>query len=94
MLCAAIAVPARSCARVDSRLPTAKTCSNGRVDVNRHLFRAVAWERKTFSHGLGPKRSSTLKICCDAKHGSQLPAWQGGCTITVINIAGLKPRLA
>jgi hypothetical protein len=25
---------ARSCARIDSRLPTAKTCSNGRVDVD------------------------------------------------------------
>jgi hypothetical protein len=46
-----LSVP-RGCARIDYRLATAKTCSNGRVDVDRHRLRAVFCGGKTFSHGL------------------------------------------
>jgi hypothetical protein len=46
---------ARGCARVDYKLATAKTCSNSRVDVDRHRLLAVFQGGKTFSHGLGPR---------------------------------------
>jgi hypothetical protein len=46
---------ARGCARIDSRLDTAKICSDGRVDVDRPWLRAVFGGGKTFSHDLDPK---------------------------------------
>jgi hypothetical protein len=41
-----------------ARLATAKIRSNGRIDVDRHWLRAVFGGGKTFSHGLGQKRTS------------------------------------
>src|SRR5258708_16556363 len=47
------------CARVDSRLDTAKIGSDGRVEAHGGRLRAVFGRRKTFPHGLGQK----LKSC-------------------------------
>jgi len=47
---------ARGRARIDSSLPTAKTCSNGRVDVDRTRSVQSLGRGKTFSHGLGQQR--------------------------------------
>src|ERR1700730_1498008 len=44
---------ARGCAQVDSRLDTAKICSNRRVDADRPRLRAVFGGGKTFLHSLG-----------------------------------------
>src|ERR1700730_17216724 len=49
---------ARGCAQVDSRLDTAKICSNRRVDADRPRLRAVFGGGKTFLHSLGQKRKS------------------------------------
>src|ERR1035441_2601412 len=46
---------ARGCARIDSRLDTAKIGSDGRVEVHRARLLAVFGGRKTFPHGLGQK---------------------------------------
>src|SRR5260370_41609288 len=47
---------ARGCALIDSRLDTAKICSDKRVHVDHAQLPAVFGGEKTFSHGLGPKR--------------------------------------
>jgi hypothetical protein len=44
---------ARGCARIDSRLDTAKMGSDGRVEVHHTRLLAVIGVRKTFPHGLG-----------------------------------------
>src|SRR5260370_30260220 len=49
---------ARGCALIDSRPDTAKIGSDGRVEVHRARLRAVFGGRKTFPHGLDPKRTS------------------------------------
>ena len=49
---------ARGCAQIDSRLDTAKMGSDGRVEVHHTRLLAVIGVRKTFPHGLGPKRTS------------------------------------
>src|SRR5258705_6577944 len=49
---------ARGCARIDSRLDTVKISLAGRVEVHHARFLAVIGVRKTFPHGLGPKRTS------------------------------------
>src|SRR4030095_17235841 len=49
---------ARGCALIDSRLDTAKICSDGRVHVDHAQLPAVFGGEKTFSHGLGQKRKS------------------------------------
>jgi hypothetical protein len=41
------------CARIDSRLDTAKIGSDGRVEAHRARLRAVLGRKKTFPHGLG-----------------------------------------
>src|ERR1700737_4476838 len=51
---------ARGCARIDSRLDTAKICSDGRADVDHARLRAVLGKQRTFSHGLDPKRTYVL----------------------------------
>jgi hypothetical protein len=51
---------ARCCARIDSRLDTAKMGSDGRVEVHHTRLLAVIGVRKTFPHGLGQKR----KLAC------------------------------
>src|SRR5258706_5690832 len=43
----------RGCALIDSRLDTAKICSDGRVHVDHAQLPAVFGGRKTFPHGLG-----------------------------------------
>src|SRR5258707_10092966 len=48
----------RGCARIDSRPDIAKIGSDGRVEVHRARLRAVFGGRKTFPHGLDPKRTS------------------------------------
>jgi hypothetical protein len=48
---------ARGCARIDSRLDTAKIGSDGRVEVHRARLLAVFEGRKTFPHGLDPERT-------------------------------------
>src|SRR6266849_1706853 len=48
----------RGCALIDSRLDTAKICSDGRVHVDHAQLPAVFGGEKTFSHGLGPTRTS------------------------------------
>ena len=50
----------RGCARIDSRPDTAKIGSDGRVEVHRARLRAVVGGRKTFPHGLDPKRTFAL----------------------------------
>ena len=50
---------ARGCARIDSRPDTAKIGSADRVEVHHARLLAVIGVRKTFPHGLDPKR--TLK---------------------------------
>jgi len=47
---------ARGCARIDSRLDTVKISLAGRVEVHHARFLAVIGVRKTFPHGLDPKR--------------------------------------
>jgi hypothetical protein len=49
---------ARGCARIDSRLDTAKIGSDGRVEVHRALLLAGFGGRKTFPHSLGQKATS------------------------------------
>jgi hypothetical protein len=49
---------ARGCARIDSRLDTAKICSDGRADVDHARLRAVLGKWKTFSHSQGHKQRS------------------------------------
>src|SRR4030095_14246221 len=51
---------ARGCALIDSRLDTAKICSDGRVHVDHAQLPAVFGGEKTFSHGLDPKRTSLV----------------------------------
>ena len=51
---------ARGCARIDSRLDTAKIDSAGRLDVHRARLLAVIGVRKTFPHGLGQKQTFCL----------------------------------
>jgi hypothetical protein len=46
------------CARVDSRLDTAKIGSDGRVEAHRARLRAVFGRQKAFPHGLDPYRKS------------------------------------
>src|SRR5712671_1562514 len=48
----------RGCALIDSRLDTAKICSDGRIHVDHAQLPAVFGGEKTFSHGLGPQRKS------------------------------------
>src|SRR5271168_3598896 len=47
---------ARGCARIDSRIDTAKIGSAGRVEVHRARMLAVIGVRKTFLHRLGQSR--------------------------------------
>jgi hypothetical protein len=56
---------ARGCARIDSRLPTAKTCSNGSRRRGSHPFRAVSWERKNVFARPEPERTSWLSGGCN-----------------------------
>jgi hypothetical protein len=49
---------ARGCARIDSRPDTAKMGSANRVEVHHARLSAVIGVRKTFPHGLDPKRTS------------------------------------
>ena len=53
---------ARGCARIDSRLDTAKIGSAGRLEVHRARLLAVIGVRKTFPHGLGHFQTSARKI--------------------------------
>jgi hypothetical protein len=55
---------ARGCVRIDSRLDTAKIGSTDRVEVHHARLLAVIGVRKTFPHGLDPKRTSGPKIRC------------------------------
>ena len=48
---------ARGCARIDSRLDTAKIGSAGRVEVHHARLLAVIGVRKTFPRGLGHEQS-------------------------------------
>jgi hypothetical protein len=48
---------AQGCARIDSRLDTAKVGSAGRLEVHRARFLPVIGVRKTFPHGLDPTRT-------------------------------------
>src|SRR5258707_14264437 len=52
---------ARGCARIDSRPDTAKIGSADRVEVHHARLLAVIGVRKTFPHGLGPNRKSSLR---------------------------------
>src|SRR2546427_10819262 len=52
---------ARGCALIDSRLDTAKICSDGRVHVDHAQLPAVFGGEKTFSHGLGQNRKSSMR---------------------------------
>jgi hypothetical protein len=54
---------ARDCALIDSRLDTAKICSDGRVHVDHAQPLAVFGGEKTFSHGLDLKRKSRRLAC-------------------------------
>jgi hypothetical protein len=49
---------ARGCARIDSRPDTAKIGSADRVEAHPARLLAVIAVRKTFPHGLDPKRTS------------------------------------
>ena len=48
---------ARGCAQTDSRPDTAKIGSDDRVEVHHARLLAVIGVRKTFPHGLDPKRT-------------------------------------
>ena len=48
---------ARGCARINSKLDTAKIASAGRLEVRRARLLAVIGVPKTFPHGLDPNRS-------------------------------------
>src|SRR5260370_12997450 len=52
---------ARGCALIDSRLDTAKICSDKRVHVDHAQLPAVFGGEKTFSHGLGQNRKSSSR---------------------------------
>src|SRR5258707_10120149 len=77
----------RGCALIDSRLDTAKICSDGRVEVHRARLRAVFGGRKTFPHGLGQTRTQESEIarfalpheptcsgCPQSKHAASAPS--------------------
>ena len=49
---------ARGCARIDAGPDTAKIGSADRVEVDHARLLAVIGGRKTFPHGLDPKRAS------------------------------------
>src|SRR5258706_4761432 len=51
---------ARGCARIDSRPDTAKIGSADRVEVHHARLLAVIGVRKTFPHGLDPKRKLAI----------------------------------
>src|SRR5476649_569041 len=53
---------ARGCARIDSRLDTAKIGSADRVEVHHARLLAAIGVRKTFPHGLGQKRKSNSAL--------------------------------
>src|SRR5260370_7407642 len=52
---------ARGCALIDSRLDTAKICSDKRVHVDHAQLPAVFGGEKTFSHGLGQNRKTSIR---------------------------------
>src|SRR4029453_15109550 len=52
---------ARGCALIDSRLDTAEICSDGRVHVDHAQLPAVFGGEKTFPHGLGQNRKSSMR---------------------------------
>jgi hypothetical protein len=52
---------ARGCARIDSRPDTAKIGSVDRVEVHHARLLAVIGVRKTFPHGLGQNRKSSMR---------------------------------
>src|SRR6267154_4978368 len=52
---------ARGCALIDSRPDTAKIGSDGRFEVHRARLLAVFGGRKTFPHGLGQNRKSSMR---------------------------------
>src|SRR5258705_13449108 len=52
---------ARGCARIDSRPDTAKIGSADRVEVHHARLLAVIGVRKTFPHGLGQNRKSSMR---------------------------------
>src|SRR5260370_37347579 len=63
---------ARGCALIDSRLDTAKICSDKRVHVDHAQLPAVFGGEKTFSHGLGQNRKSSMRanvFCCSSNNG-------------------------
>src|SRR5258705_4547425 len=62
---------ARGCARIDSRLDTVKISLAGRVEVHHARFLAVIGVRKTFPHGLDPKR--TLRATSLLVSNSSIP---------------------
>ena len=48
---------ARGCARIDPSFDTVKIGSAGRAEVHRARLLAIIGVRKTFPHGLDPKRT-------------------------------------
>jgi hypothetical protein len=63
---------ARCCARIDSRLDTAKMGSDGRVEVHHTRLLAVIGVRKTFPHGLGHLQT------CPAQDGMSASTLKAG----------------
>src|SRR5258708_39050613 len=70
---------ARGCARIDSRLDTVKISLAGRVEVHHARFLAVIGVRKTFPHGLDPKRTCQggVSAIAAAAHSGNLDLSQG-----------------
>ena len=55
---------ARGCARIDAGPDTAKIGSADRVQVHHARLLAVIGVRKTFPHGLDPKRTYVFRTSC------------------------------
>ena len=69
---------ARGCARIDSRPDTAKIGSVDRVEVHHARLLAVIGVRKTFPHGLGPRRKwrhfENMSASLNNRHSSRRAA--------------------
>src|SRR4029077_16604372 len=59
------------------------TCSNGRVDVDRHRLRALSRGGKTFSHGLDPNRTKAASKSRSAADPDLMLANPLSCRSTV-----------
>ena len=68
---------ARGCARIDSKLDTAKIGSAGLLEVHRARLLAVIGVRKTFPHGLDPFPTSSNRSILPRLHSS-LTSGDGG----------------